>query len=260
MIGVFDSGLGGLTVLKSLMTEWPNESFVYLGDTARLPYGTKSGETIRKYSEQNLRFLANQNVKALVVACNSASAHWSADQFEGLPVLTMIEPTSERALEISSGKRIGVLATRATVLAGAYEKMLTHLDPEVQVFSQPAPLLVPLAEEGLSEDPLTNLMVFRYVQPLKAQGVDTVILGCTHYPILRSAIQRALGQEVQLVESGQAVALKLQKFLKENSKGQVSGLKPEVKIFTTDSLGSFRSWAQEILTPFQVNQWDVTDL
>lgn len=255
MIGVFDSGLGGLTVLKALMGHLPGESFVYLGDTARLPYGTKSGNTIRKYTEQNLKFLKNQNVKALVIACNSASAQWTDEEFEGLPVFTVIGPTSLVASKATKNKKIGLLATRATVGSGAFDSALKELDPGIQLFAQAAPLLVPLAEEGLVSDPLTNLIVYRYVQPLLTEGIDTLILGCTHYPILRESLYRAVGSEISLIESGDAVAEKLKAHFKTSE-----NTKPEIKIFTTDSLGHFKKWATEILSPFEAHTWELTDL
>lgn len=255
MIGVFDSGLGGLTVLKALIQEMPHESFVYLGDTARLPYGTKSANTIRKYTEQNLKFLKNQNAKTLVIACNSASAQWSDAEFEGLPVLTVIEPTSLIASGITRNKKIGLLATRATVGSKAFDLALQNLDPEIKLFSQSAPLLVPLAEEGLSDDPLTSLIVYRYLQPLLANGIDTLILGCTHYPILKEALQKAAGHDVQLVESGFAVAKKLKSLIESPLETQA-----QIKIFTTDSLGHFKHWANEILSPAKSHHWELTDL
>ncbi len=255
MIGVFDSGLGGLTVLKALMLQLPHESFVYLGDTARLPYGTKSGNTIRKYTEQNLKFLKSQNVKAMVIACNSASAQWSDPEFEGIPVFTVIEPASQVAAGITQNKKVGLLATRATVGAKAFDRAISGIDSEIKLVSQAAPLLVPLAEEGLGADPLTNLIVYRYLQPLLAEGVDTIILGCTHYPILKDSIQRAAGNEVNLVESGSAVAAILKSKLKSDPSN-----KPEIKIFTTDSLGHFRKWAEEILAPEQTHSWELVDL
>ncbi len=255
MIGVFDSGLGGLTVLKALIQQMPQENFVYLGDTARLPYGTKSGLTIRKYTEQNLRFLKNQNVKALVIACNSASAQWHDEEFEGLPVLTVINPTSFVAASRTQNKKVGLLATRATVNSGAFELALKNLDPEIKLFSQAAPLLVPFAEEGLSGDPLTNLIVYRYVQPLLAEGIDTLILGCTHYPILKENIKRACGNEIELIEAGPAVAEKLKLQFKSDSTST-----GQVKIFTTDALGHFKKWATEILAPHEAHAWELTDL
>ncbi len=255
MIGVFDSGLGGLTVLKALLQQMPHERFVYLGDTARLPYGTKSPQTIRHYTEQNLKFLKNQNVKALVIACNSASAHWQDPDFENLPVFTVIEPTSAVAARKTQNKKIGLLATRATVLSGAFDRHLRALDPEIKLYSQAAPLLVPFAEEGLREDPLTNLIVYRYVQPLLTEGIDTLILGCTHYPILKENIQRATGLDIKLIDSGPAVAEKLKLHFKNESPST-----GQVKIFTTDALGHFKKWATEILNPFEAHAWELTDL
>jgi glutamate racemase len=255
VIGVFDSGLGGLTVLKALSLKFPHLDFVYLGDTARLPYGTKSSSTIRKYTEQNLRFLKNKNVTSLVIACNSASAQWEDPEFEGLPVQTVIMPSSHLASLTTQNKKIGLLATRATVNSGAYEKALKIIDPEIQLFSQAAPLLVPLAEEGLNLDPLTNLIAYRYIQPLVAEGIDTIILGCTHYPILRTAIQRAAGPDIQLVESGNAVAEQLK--VKLEVEPERAGT---IHVFTTDTLGHFKKWASEILAPTVAATWELTDL
>jgi glutamate racemase len=255
MIGVFDSGLGGLTVLKALIEQLPGQSFVYLGDTARLPYGTKSAQTIRKYTEQNLKFLKNQNVTAIVIACNSASAQWKDDTFEGLPVFTVIEPTSLAALKKTVSKKIGLLATRATVNSMAFDEALKNLDSEVQLFSQAAPLLVPFAEEGLQQDPLTNLIVYRYVQPLLAQGIDTLILGCTHYPILKESLQKVVGLDVELIESGHAVAEKLKAHFPPDEKKQGG-----VKIFTTDAIGHFKKWATQILLPHEAQSWELIDL
>lgn len=205
-IGVFDSGIGGLTVLKELALQFPHESFLYLGDTARLPYGSKSAHTIRKYSEQNIAFLKKQDVKAIVIACNTASTQVPESEFDGLPVYNVISPGSQRALEVSSSKRIGVLGTRATINSQAYTTRIKELDPQAQVFDQACPLFVPLAEEGWDSDPVTNLIVFRYLSQLLQHHIDTLILGCTHYPILKNSIARVTGSSIELVDSGEAIA------------------------------------------------------
>lgn len=249
-IGVFDSGLGGLTVLKSLLDLLPGCDYIYLGDTARLPYGNKSASTIQNYTQQNLNFLKSQNVDLLVIACNTASAHFSDTSFSGLPVITVIEPTAMAALKVSQTKRIGILATRATVNSHAYEKALMAKDDHVQIFSMASPLLVPFAEEGLAEDPLLNLVTFRYVSPLIQDQIDCLILGCTHYPLLKKSLQKAAGN-ISLTESGPAVAEKILKDFKPKPSDQPS----TIEISTTDQIGNFQVWAEKILKPHVVKSW-----
>lgn len=258
-IGVFDSGIGGLTVLKELLYQFPNESFVYLGDTARLPYGSKSPETIRKYSEQNLRFLISQDVKALVIACNSASAQMPESDFSKLPLYNVIDPGTEEAIKNSSSLRIGVLGTRATVESKAYEMRIKALRPEAQVFSQACPLFVPLAEEGWVDDPITNLIVYRYVYQVLQQSIDTLVLGCTHYPILKNSIARVTGPEMKLIDSGEAVAHRLQSDLK-SQRIQASGHRDFLKILVTDGSEHFLNLAKRLLTPFTIDQFEIVNL
>lgn len=252
-VGVFDSGLGGLTVLRSLLDQLSGCDYVYLGDTARLPYGSKSSSTIQKYTEQNLAFLHNSGVDVMVVACNSASAYWQQDHFQNKQVITVIEPTLEAALKISRQKKMGLLATRATVQSQSYKKILQKLDNTAEIISMPAPLLVPIAEEGLFDDPLTNLIAYRYTQPLISQNIDTLILGCTHYPLLKSALQRA-ASHIPLIESGPAVAEKLAQMfqLKKRGKNENS----EILINLSDDVGYFKSWAEKILGPHQAQNWN----
>lgn len=205
-IGVFDSGIGGLTVLRELLKNFPEENFIYLGDTARLPYGSKSADTVRKYTEQNMNFLKGRDVKAIVVACNTASTQVFETEYQGLPVYNVIDPGSELAARVSENNRVAVIATRATVKSESYTKKIQAHNPEIEVFSTACPLFVPLAEEGWHDDPITNLIAFRYLQGLKAHDVDTVVLACTHYPLLKTAIQKVFGNHVTLVDSGEAIA------------------------------------------------------
>lgn len=247
-IGVFDSGLGGLTVLRSLRARFPHEDFLYLGDTARLPYGSKSPETIRRYSEQNARFLKSRGVKALVIACNSASTQMREAEFEGLPCYNVIGPGAKKALAVSPRKRIGLLGTRATILSGAYEQELKRLDPKVEVFPQPAPLLVPLAEEGWDADPVTNLIVYRYLSGLLQHQIDTLILGCTHYPLLEGSISRVTGSAVALVDSGDAVADLLENDFQEGRLQRAkTGAVPDPRLCVTDDSRAFMELAKRIL-------------
>ena len=219
-IGVFDSGIGGLTVLRELIQAFPEENFIYLGDTARLPYGSKSANTVRKYSEQNMKFLVDRNVKAIVVACNTASTQIFENEFMERPVFNVIDPGSLIAAQKTQNKKIGVLGTRATVKAESYKNKIQNIDSSIEVFSTACPLFVPLAEEGWHDDPITNLVAFRYLQNLKIADVDTVVLGCTHYPLLKLAIRKVFGNHVELVDSGEAICQLLQADFKSGRIGQ----------------------------------------
>lgn len=260
-IGVFDSGIGGLTVLKELALQFPQENFLYVGDTARLPYGSKSPQTIRKYSEQVIQFLKKQNVKAIVIACNTASSQVPEKVVDEVPIYNVIEPGAQRALELSHGKRIGVLATRATVNSQAYTKKIHELDPQAQVFDQSCPLFVPLAEEGWDSDPITNLIVFRYLSPLMHKHIDTLILGCTHYPILKNSISRVTGSSVELVDSGEAIAKWLEQDMKNGRLGtNKNSSSRHIQIMTTDSSAHFTEMAQRILKPVKADNYSVVDV
>lgn len=260
-IGVFDSGIGGLTVLKELALQFPQESFLYLGDTARLPYGSKSPSTIRKYSEQNIEFLRQQNVKAIVIACNSASTQVPEKEFFGLPVYNVIGPGSQRALEVSSGLRIGVLGTRATINSQAYTQQLRSLNPKVLVFDQACPLFVPLAEEGWDSDPITNLIVFRYLSVLMKNQIDTLILGCTHYPILKNSIARVTGSSIELVDSGEAIADWLEEdFMAGRLRRRRDASPRIVEVLTTDASAHFTELAHRILKPVKADAFNVVNI
>ena len=257
-IGLFDSGIGGLTVLKSVRDALPNENFIYLGDTARLPYGSKSPETIMRYLNQNINFLVSRGVKSVVVACNSASSVLvgRTDLKFSVPVYNVIEPGARCAVEVTKTKRIGVLGTRATISGGAYHRAIRALAPDAEVIGQPCPLLVPLVEEGWDTDPITNLVVYRYVQPLVAQNVDTLILGCTHYPFLREAIRKVAGPGIELVDSAQAIAQLLQAD-PENKKAQSGG---QIELLVTDSSPSFQEVASRLMAPYQLPPLQQIDL
>lgn len=247
-IGVFDSGIGGMTVLKELIRAFPHENFIYLGDTARLPYGSKSGDTVRKYSVQNMSFLISRNVKAIVVACNTASTQIFEKDFEGIPVYNVIDPGAKLASEKTLNNKIAVLGTRATVKAGTYTKKIKNHKPDVEVFAQACPLFVPLAEEGWHDDPITNLIAYRYLQALKKEDVDTVVLACTHYPLLKIAIAKVFGNDVSLIDSGEAVAGEL---LVDIQSGRVPANTPETHtellICLTDSGEQFENLSLRLL-------------
>lgn len=251
-IGLFDSGIGGLTVLKTLLADFPNESFLYLGDTARLPYGSKSAQTIERYLIQNIDFLVSRNVKAVVVACNSASTVLLGTSLSfPVPVYNVIEPGAERALKASLTKRIGVLGTRATVAAKAYVQAIHARDESAEVFQQACPLLVPLVEEGMEEDPITNLIIYRYLAPLLEKNVDTLILGCTHYPALRGAIARASSGKVALVDSSEAISELIKADLASGRLGH-SSRRSIFELMTTDVSASFTQVARNLMLPHEI--------
>src|SRR5436853_5992908 len=204
-IGVFDSGIGGLTVVKALRNLLPNEDICYLGDTARVPYGPKSPETVQRYAVELAGMLMQKNARALVVACNTVSsvALPLLTRKFSVPVIGVIEPGARAALQATRNQHVGVIGTRATIRSGAYEKALRAADDNVRVSSRACPLLVPLIEEGLLNDDVTDRMIIRYLEPLLADEIDTLVLGCTHYPLLTGAIARVLKPQIMIVDSAQ---------------------------------------------------------
>ncbi len=260
-IGVFDSGVGGLTVLKSLVSQLGHYDFVYIGDTARLPYGTKSPETIRAYSVQILNYFAKKELDAIVIACNTASSQIPEKEWNDTPIFNVIEPGAKLALAKTIENRIGVLGTRALVNSNAYERKIRDLsesqNSQPLVFQQACPLFVPLAEEGWIDDPITNLIAYRYVQPLVLQKIDTLILGCTHYPLLRNAIQKACGNTIQLIESGEALALEMKNYfeiMKPSSSEVESPSVGKIEILLTDYSEHLRLLCEQILAPHIVDK------
>lgn len=217
-IGVFDSGIGGLTVVKRLASTLPNENIIYFGDTARVPYGSKSNSTVIEYSIQNTKFLLQKNIKALVVACNTASSIAIPDlkKMFDIPIIGMIEPGSRMALSKTHNKKIGVIGTRATISNLAYSKEIKRLNEKAEVFEKPCPLFVPLAEEGWIKHRATYEIAEEYLKELREEEIDTLVLGCTHYPILTEVIQKVIGLNVSLIDSGVAsselIKLELEKF------------------------------------------------
>ncbi|HJU09533.1 MAG TPA: glutamate racemase [Candidatus Binataceae bacterium] len=207
-IGVFDSGIGGLTVLRALLQALPGEDFIYLGDTARLPYGTKSSEVILRYSRENSEFLLAKGIKMLVVACNTSSAVALTEISRStvIPVIGVIEPGAAAASKISRTGKIGVIGTEATIASGAYTRAIQSLRPRAEIYTRACPLLVPLVEEGWTENEITERTVAYYLASLKQSGIDTLLLGCTHYPLLQGMFERVLGPAVKTVDSAKATA------------------------------------------------------
>ena len=244
-IGVFDSGVGGLTVVTALRRRLPRESILYLGDTARLPYGSKSPDTVTRYTRRNIEFLTERGVKAVVVACNTASALALPNLSPQIPTWGVIEPGARKAAEVSRG-RVGILATEATVRSDAYARALRQLRPDLEILSQACPLLVPLVEEGWHDDPITEEVARRYLEPLLDAGVDTLVLGCTHYPLLKSVLQRVAGPGVTLVDSAESVAEVVAAGLAE--RGMEAEDRPaEHHLCVTDAGESFHRLAGRIL-------------
>jgi glutamate racemase len=215
MIGIFDSGIGGLTVVKSLMEELPGYNMIYFGDTARTPYGSKSPETVVRYALENTDFLLKQGAKLIVMACNTASsvaADRVAENYD-IPIFEVVTPATEQAVKISNTLTIGVIGTRATVKSGIYEHKIMALKPDAKVYSAACPLLVPLVEEGWMKKPETVMIIKKYLHPLKVRQIDTLILGCTHYPLLKDKIQRKIGKRVHIIDSSIAIAENVKFFL-----------------------------------------------
>jgi glutamate racemase len=252
MIGVFDSGVGGLTVVREIFQKMPEYQIVYFGDTARTPYGTKSKETIIKYAQEDAKFLLEKGAKIIVIACNTASAFASEVLRNelGVPVFEVITPTVKKALRVTKNKKIGVIGTRATIESGIYEKLLKEWsnEIEIQVISQACPLLVPLVEECWLDKPETKRIVKKYLQPLKNKQVDTLILGCTHYPVLKDIIQRYIGRRVKLVNSAEEVVNELKNFLDNHHSLAQSLIKgSEHKFYVSDLTPQLSRIAEKLL-------------
>jgi glutamate racemase len=241
-VGVFDSGIGGLTVVRELLRTLPGEAIVYFGDTARVPYGPKSPETIRRYSREAAELLVGRGVKALVVACNTATAHAADALAEDLeiPVIGVVDPGARAAAAATRTGRVGVLGTIGTVASGVYDRRLRELLPDVRVYAQACPLFVPLAEEGFADHEAARLIAAHYLEPLRDLDVDVAILGCTHYPILRDLIQEAVGPGVALVDSGAETAAEIQRILLERGLARTDPEPPEHEFLVSDSPGRFR--------------------
>jgi glutamate racemase len=248
-IGVFDSGVGGLTVVSALRRLLPAENIFYLGDTARVPYGGKSAATIERYSLEICGLLLAEGAKAIVVACNTASALAVPRLQETLrvPVIGVIGPGASAAAEATKTGRVGIIGTRATVASGAYERALHKLAPQLRVTAQACPLLVPLIEEGLLEDHLTEQHILRYLQPLLVAGIDTLILGCTHYPLLSPALARLAGPGIRLVDSAHTCALAVQSLLRDSDLQAPDDHAGTLRVALTDASDSFLRVAERAL-------------
>ena len=260
-IGVFDSGIGGLTVVKALRELLPDENIIYLGDTARVPYGSKSPATVQRYSLEIADMLMQQNAKAIVVACNTASsvALPKLEQAVPVAVIGVIRPGAEAAVAATRTGHVGVIGTRATIKSGAYEKTLRELDASIRVTSLACPLLVPLIEEGLLEDSVTDQVLARYLEPLLRNGIDTLVLGCTHYPLLSPAIERALGGKVQLVDSARNCAAAVERLLKSKSLRAPATGAGRLRVSLTDAPDNFLRVAKQALQ-LEIGEVEICEL
>jgi glutamate racemase len=239
-IGVFDSGIGGLTVLQKIIEALPNENTVYLGDTARAPYGTKSVETVLRYSFENAEFLVQKDVKAVVVACNTSTAIALTRLRDSLsiPVIGVIEPGVRRAIKSTKNNKVGVIGTEATIQSGAYTSALKEADVALEVYSRACPLFVPLVEEGWTDNEVVEMTVKAYLGSLRQSGIDTLILGCTHYPLLKKIIRKFMGSGVRLVDSAEETAKEVESELKKGGLVKKNS-KPMHSFFVTDAPDRF---------------------
>jgi glutamate racemase len=251
-VGVFDSGVGGLTVVREIIRQIPKERIVYFGDTARLPYGSKSRDTVIRYSRQIIRFLNAMEVKAIVVACNTASAYaLETIQAEtSLPVIGVINAGARTAVHATHNGRIGVIGTEVTIGSGIYTEVMKKMRDDIEVFGKSCPLFVPLVEEGLLHDSVTDEIASRYLSVLKGKYIDTLVLGCTHYPLLRSTIRRLMGDEVTLVNPAYETAVELRELLAARDlsrEEQAPLLGEQYQFFVSDLAEKFTDFATAIL-------------
>lgn len=249
-IGVFDSGLGGLTAVKEFIKIMPNESIIYFGDTGRVPYGTRSRETILKYAGQDIAFLKSNNVKMIVAACGTVSSVADSLSLEqDIEFTGVLKPTAAAAAAATKNKRVGIIGTTATIRSGSYRRELAAIDPAIKVFEQSCPLFVPLVENGFIDDnnQITRLTAERYLAPVREAGIDTLIMGCTHYPIIKNIISSSVGQNIKLIDSGKETAMYCRGLLKE--RGLMNDMKKDgnCSFFVSDSVEGFSEIAEVFL-------------
>lgn len=236
-IGVFDSGIGGLTVLKEIFRVLPGESTIYLGDTARVPYGIRSPETVMRYSFENTRFLVSKGIKLLVIACNTASSISLTEikKKMSIPVIGVIEPGANAAVKSTRNEKIGIIGTEATIRSSSYKKAIRAIDSSAEVFGLPCPLFVPLVEEGWTEGKIAVMVAEKYLKGIKNKGIDTLVLGCTHYPLLKSVVSEVMGSDIRLIDSAVETAKSIKEILKSKGIERKSKARPLREIYVTDS-------------------------
>ncbi len=248
-IGVFDSGIGGLTVAKSLFEILPNENIIYLGDTARLPYGTKSKDTVTGYSIEITKFLLNKNVKMVVVACNTASsvALPSLRKISPVPVIGVIKPGAKAAVSLTNNFRIGVIGTLGTIQSSAYKTQIHKISRDTEVFSKACSLFVQLAEDGWTENKIADMVTKEYLSEFKEDKIDTLILGCTHYPILKNTISKYIGKKIMLIDSGEETAKEVKRILEQEHLLNTQKKKGKHKFYVTDFQKKFKEISERFL-------------
>ncbi len=262
-VGVFDSGVGGLTVAREIARQLPNENIVYFGDTARVPYGSKSQNTIIRFSEQIIRFLKTKQVKAIVIACNTASAlalDAVRDEF-GIPIIGVVIPGARAAVEATKNRKIGVVGTDATVQSGMYTKIIQGMAPDVTVIEKACPLFVPLVEEGFKEHVVTQEVIEYYLESMRSTDIDAMILGCTHYPLLRSKIREYMGEEIQIVNPAYETAMDLKRILHEQDMENDGATEEHSRysFYVSDAAEKFRRFANTVM-PFDVPTTNVVNI
>ncbi len=248
-VGVFDSGVGGLTVVSQLFRILPQEDIIYFGDTAHLPYGSKSKEAVTRYSLEIADFLRTQKAKIIVVACNTASSFALSSLTENIeiPVIGVIEPGAQAAIDATRNSKIGIIGTEGTIKSRAFEEALKRIDKNVKVFSRACPLFVPLVEEGWLDEPETSQIAEKYLSPVKDEGIDTLILGCTHYPLLKELISRIMGQEISLIDTAEATARAVERKLGEKNLLRKGSRKAIYKFFVSDDPDKFLQLGRRFL-------------
>ncbi len=248
-IGVFDSGIGGLTVVKHLRDLLPHEDIVYFGDTARVPYGTKSEEVVKRFAFEDSHFLMEHDVKMIVVACNTvgSTAIHLLERYLEVPVIGVMQPGADASVQKTLNKKIGVVGTSTTIRSEKYKQRIFELDNKITVVDQACPLFVPLVEEGFFEDDATHLIARQYLERFISDNVDTLILGCTHYPMLKNTIQRIVGENVVMVDSGEETARFVKKYIESNNLATSESVKSKLKIYVSDLPHKFQEIAERFL-------------
>jgi glutamate racemase len=248
-IGVFDSGIGGLTVVRELMRQLPHESIIYFGDTARVPYGPKSPDTVRRYSREITHFLEGEGVKAVVVACNTATAHALPDLREqfAMPIVGVVEPGARAAVAATRNHSVGVIGTVGTINSGAYERAIRRLAPDIEITARPCPLFVPLVEEGWLATEATRLIAREYLGSMTSTHIDTLVLGCTHYPLLKPLLSEVLGANVRLIDSAEQTAAETARTLDSEGLRAANGAAPRYRFIASDAPQQFLQLGQRFL-------------
>jgi glutamate racemase len=248
-IGIFDSGIGGLTVLKEIIENLPHENTIYLGDTARVPYGIRSPETVIKYSFENTKFLCTRNIKLLIIACNTASSI-SLDAIKNsisIPVIGVIAPGARAAVKATRNKRVGIIGTDATIMSNAYTHVIKALDERIEVYGLPCPLFVPLVEEGWTEGNIATLVARKYLKNIKKKDIDTLVLGCTHYPLLKTVISKVMGRSIRLIDSAVETSQEIKTTLERLTIIRKEKARPARKFYVTDAPEKFLKLGERFL-------------